>query len=128
MRLVVKSKHGTAKKAEAKGYLIGGKTGTAEKLSKNGGYLKKQNIVAFTAAFPINKPQYVITLMIDNPKGQKSSFGYRTAGWVVAPTIKKIVTRIAPILNVKPQNENSLDFSQNLIQYEIRGKKKGENL
>ena len=128
MRLVVKSKHGTAKKAEANGYLVGGKTGTAEKLSKNGGYLKKQNIVAFTSAFPINKPQYVITLMIDNPKGQKSSFGYRTAGWVVAPIIKKIVTRIAPILNVKPQNEKSLDFSQNLIQYEIRGKDRGENL
>ena len=128
MRLVVKSKYGTAKKAEAKGYLIGGKTGTAEKLSKTGGYLKKQNIVAFTSAFPINNPQFIITVMIDNPKGQKFSYGYRTAGWVVAPVVKRLVTRIAPILNIKPQNENSLNFSQNLIQYEIRGKEKGENL
>ena len=128
MRLVVKSKYGTAKKAEAKGYLIGGKTGTAEKLSKTGGYLKKQNIVAFTSAFPINNPQFIITVMIDNPKGQKFSYGYRTAGWVVAPVVKRLVTRIAPILNIKPQNENSLNFSQNLIQYEIRGKEKGANL
>jgi len=128
MRLVVKSKYGTAKKAEAKGYLVGGKTGTAEKLSKTGGYLKKQNIVAFTSAFPINNPQFIITVMIDNPKGQKFSYGYRTAGWVVAPVVKRLVTRIAPILNIKPQNENSLNFSQNLIQYEIRGKEKGANL
>ena len=128
MRLVVKSEHGTAKKAEAKGYLVGGKTGTAEKLSKNGGYLKKQNIVALTAAFPMNDPHYVITVMIDNPKGQKFSYGYRTAGWVVAPAVKKLVTRIAPILGIKPQNENTLDFSDKLIQYEIRGKNKGENL
>ncbi|MDC1066565.1 penicillin-binding protein 2 [Alphaproteobacteria bacterium] len=128
MRLVVKSKYGTAKKAEAKGYLIGGKTGTAEKLSKTGSYLKKQNIVAFTSAFPINNPQFIITVMIDNPKGQKFSYGYRTAGWVVAPVVKRLVTRIAPILNIKPQNENSLNFSQNLIQYEIRGKEKGANL
>jgi cell division protein FtsI (penicillin-binding protein 3) len=108
--------------------LVGGKTGTAEKLSKTGGYLKKQNIVAFTSAFPINNPQFIITVMIDNPKGQKFSYGYRTAGWVVAPVVKRLVTRIAPILNIKPQNENSLNFSQNLIQYEIRGKEKGANL
>jgi cell division protein FtsI (penicillin-binding protein 3) len=66
--------------------------------------------------------------MIDNPKGQKFSYGYRTAGWVVAPVVKKLVTRIAPILNIKPQNENLLNFSQNLIKYEIRGKEKGANL
>ena len=128
MRLVVSNEYGTAKKAEAIGYLIGGKTGTAEKPSKNGGYSKKQNIAAFTAAFPMNNPRYVITVMIDNPKGQKSSYGFRTAGWVVAPIIKKLVTRIAPILKVSPQTKNSLDFSKNLLKYKIRGKNKRTNL
>ena len=121
MRLVVSDKYGTAKKAEAPGYLVGGKTGTAEKVSKRGGYLKKQNIVAFTAGFPMNNPRFVITVMIDNPKGQQSSFGYRTAGWVVAPVISKIVTRIAPILGIKPEINGSIALTKNLLKYTIRG-------
>ncbi len=128
MRLVVSNKYGTAKKAESAGYLIGGKTGTAEKINPNGGYFKKKNIVAFTGAFPINNPKFTITIMIDNPKGQKFSNGYRTAGWVVAPVVKQLVTRIAPILNIKPQLESSSKLSDNLFNYKIRGKKKGENL
>ena len=117
MRLVVRSKHGTAKKAQATGYLVGGKTGTAEKVNQTGGYSKKQNIVAFTAAYPMNDPQFVITIMIDNPKGQKFSFGYRTAGWVAAPVIKRLVTRISPILNIKPKTKVSSDFTKDLNRY-----------
>ena len=128
MRLVVSSKHGTAKKAQATGYLVGGKTGTAEKVNQTGRYSKKQNIVAFTAAYPMNDPQFVITIMIDNPKGQKFSFGYRTAGWVAAPVIKRLVTRISPILNIKPKTKVSSDFTKDLNKYKIRGKKKGANL
>ena len=128
MRLVVSSKHGTAKKAQATGYLVGGKTGTAEKVNQTGGYSKKQNIVAFTAAYPMNDPQFVITIMIDNPKGQKFSFGYRTVGWVAAPVIKRLVTRISPILNIKPKTKVSSDFTEDLNKYKIRGKKKGANL
>ncbi len=128
MRLVVSNKHGTAKKAEANGYLIGGKTGTAEKIKPSGGYFKKENIVAFTGAFPMNDPEFIITIMIDNPKGQKFSNGYRTAGWIAAPVVKQIVTRIAPILGVKPQLESESKFSNSLLNYKIRGKNKGANL
>ncbi len=128
MRLVVSNQHGTAKKAEVPGYIIGGKTGTAEKINPSGGYFKKQNIVAFTGAFPMNNPQFIITVMIDNPKGQKFSYGYRTAGWVVAPLVKKLVTRIAPILDIKPQSESSGKVSDSLLNYKIRGKSKGANL
>ena len=123
MRLVVSNKNGTAKKAEASGYLVGGKTGTAEKTNPAGGYFKKQNIVTFTSAFPMNNPRFIITVMIDNPKGSK-----RTAGWVAAPVVNKIVTRIAPILNIKPQTDSSVNFSKNLLKFKIRGKNKGENL
>ena len=121
MRLVVSDKYGTAKQAEAPGYLVGGKTGTAEKISKSGGYLKKQNIVAFTAGFPMNDPRFVITVMIDNPKGQKSSSWYRTAGWVAAPVVSEIVTRIAPILGIKPKMNESVVLTKNLLKYKIRG-------
>jgi len=122
MRLVVSHEHGTATKAKAPGYLVGGKTGTAEKISASGRYyLKKENIVAFTSAFPINKPRFVVTVMIDNPKGQKSSHGYRGAGWVAAPVVGKIVTRIAPILGIKPQMNQSVALTKNLLKYKIRG-------
>ena len=123
MRLVVSNKNGTAKKAEASGYLVGGKTGTAEKINPAGGYYKKQNIVALTSAFPMNNPKFIVTVMIDNPKGKR-----RTAGWVAAPVVNKIVTRIAPILSIKPQTKNSINFSKNLLKYKIRGKDKGANL
>ena len=128
MRLVVSNENGTAKKAEAPGYLIGGKTGTAEKINPAGGYFKKENIVAFTGAFPMNDPKFIITIMIDNPKGKKISNGYRTAGWVAAPVIKQLVTRVAPILGVKPQLESSSKFSNNLLNFKIRGKNHGANL
>ena len=128
MRLVVSNKNGTAKKAEAPGYLIGGKTGTAEKINPSGGYLKKENIVAFTGAFPMNDPKFILTIMIDNPKGQKFSYGYRTAGWVVAPVVKQLVTRVAPILGIKPQLESSTKFSRKLLDFKIRGKNHGANL
>ena len=128
MRLVVSNKNGTAKKAEASGYLIGGKTGTAEKINPSGGYFKKENIVAFTGAFPMNDPKFIITIMIDNPKGQKFSFGRRTAGWVAAPIVKQLVTRVAPILGVKPQLESLSKLSDNLLDYKIRDKNHGANL
>ena len=120
MRLVVSNKNGTAKQAEASGYLVGGKTGTAEKTNPAGGYFKKQNIVTLTSAFPMNNPRFIITVMIDNPKGSK-----RTAGWVAAPVVNKIVTRIAPILNIKPQTKSSVNFSRDLLKFKIRGKDKG---
>ena len=123
MRLVVSNKNGTAKQAEASGYLVGGKTGTAEKVNPAGGYFKKQNIVTLTSAFPMDNPQFIITVMIDNPKGQR-----RTAGWVAAPVVNKIVTRIAPILRIKPLTKSSINFSKNLLKYKIRGKDKGANL
>ena len=128
MRLVVSNKYGTAKKAESTGYLVGGKTGTAEKVNPNGGYFKNKNIVTFTGAFPMDNPKFIITIMIDNPKGQKFSNGYRTAGWVVAPLVRQLVTRIAPILRIKPQLESSSKFSDSLFNYKIRGKNNGANL
>jgi cell division protein FtsI (penicillin-binding protein 3) len=121
MRLVVSDKYGTGKKAEAAGYLVGGKTGTADKVKKSGGYFKNKNIVAFTGGFPINEPKFVITVMIDNPKGQKSSHGYSTAGWVAAPVISKLVTRIAPILGINPKTDETLAFTNQLLKYKIRG-------
>ncbi len=91
---------GTGRRAHAKGYDVGGKTGSAEK-SINGVYVKSINVSSFVAAFPISDPQYVVAIMIDEPKPIESQFV--TGGIVAAPTMKRIINKIAPILNVPPQ-------------------------
>jgi cell division protein FtsI (penicillin-binding protein 3) len=64
MRLVVES--GTGKSANVPGYLVGGKTGTAQKqLGK--GYAANARLASFIAAFPMNAPRYAILIMVDEP-------------------------------------------------------------
>ena len=103
MRLVVTE--GVGKLAEVPGYFIGGKTGTAEKFDDRGNYKKNVNIVAFVGAFPINAPRYAIYMMVDEPKANAQSHGYRTAGQIVAPAVSKVVTRIGPMLGILPETD-----------------------
>jgi cell division protein FtsI (penicillin-binding protein 3) len=103
MRLVVTE--GTGKKAEVPGYLIGGKTGTADKVSAHGGYAKKTLLSSFIGVFPINDPQYMVYVIIDEPHGTKKSYGFATAGWTAAPTVARIVARMAPLFGIKPIEE-----------------------
>ncbi len=105
MVLVVED--GTGKKAAAEGYLVGGKTGTSEKVNDRGGYNKKALFNTFVAGFPMHNPRYVVQIMIDEPKGQKSTYGFATAGWTAAPAIGRVINRIAPLLGVPPVDENS---------------------
>ena len=120
MRLVVES--GTAKLAEAAGYVVGGKTGTAEK-NQNGHYEEKKLLSSFIGAFPMNDPQYVILTLVDEPHGNKQSHGYATAGWTVAPATSRIIQRIAPLLGVAPQDENSPEIVKSLQIESLAGKK-----
>jgi len=104
MRLVVEK--GTGRKAAAKGYVVGGKTGTADK-AVNGSYDGEALVTSFISAFPMNNPRYMVLALLDEPKGNASSFGFRTAGWTTAPIVSRLVSRIAPILGVKPVDEES---------------------
>ena len=97
---------GTGRKAEAPGYQVAGKTGTAEK-PKNGGYSRKDLISSFAAIFPHDEPRYVVLVLLDEPRGTPETFGYATAGWTAAPTAGKVVSRIAPMLGVDRANPDS---------------------
>ena len=108
LRLVVTN--GTGRKANAPGYRVGGKTGTAEKI-ENGRYVHGQNVSTFAAAFPMDAPRYVVVAMLDDPRGSKATFGFKTAGMVVAPAITRLVERIGPILGVHPDAEKDIDVS-----------------
>lgn len=103
MRLVVS--RGTGKKAAAQGYLVGGKTGTADK-EVGGRYRRDRRIASFVGAFPIEKPRYVVFAMLDEPKGNESTFNYATGGWVAAPSVGRIIERMGPLLGV-PVDDNA---------------------
>jgi cell division protein FtsI (penicillin-binding protein 3) len=98
MRLVVTE--GTGSKADVPGYEVGGKTGTAEK-PVNGSYARHRLISSFAGVFPMSQPQYLVFVMIDEPKGTKASFGFATGGWTAAPAVGRVVSRIAPLLGVR---------------------------
>jgi cell division protein FtsI (penicillin-binding protein 3) len=93
---------GTAKKADVKGYYIGGKTGTSEKVV-NGRYSKKQVLNSFTAIMPADNPQYQLLIMLDEPKPLPETHGFITSGWNAVPTGGKVIARIAPLLGVAPR-------------------------
>ncbi|WP_353216799.1 penicillin-binding protein 2 [Sandarakinorhabdus sp.] len=108
LRLVVTS--GTGRRADAPGYRVGGKTGTAEKI-EHGRYVHGRNVVNFAAAFPMDAPRYVVVTMIDDPRGSKATAGFRTAGMVAAPAVRRIIERIAPPLGVAPDSGRDLDLT-----------------
>ena len=109
LRLVVTK--GTGKKADAPGYRVGGKTGTAEKLL-NGRYTSSAVVTTFAGVFPMDEPRYVIVAMLDDPKATKDTYGFHTAGWNVAPVVSRTVSRIAPMLGVHPNKNREPDMSE----------------
>jgi cell division protein FtsI (penicillin-binding protein 3) len=111
-RLVVEQ--GTGSMAAAPGYVVGGKTGTAEKVNGRS-YAKKALLSSFIGAFPIQDPRYLILAMVDEPHGNKKSFGFATGGWVSAPVASRFIQRAAPILGVPPVDENSPEIRKALL-------------
>ena len=122
MRMVVED--GTGKKAEAEGYLVGGKTGTAEKAAA-GGYKKNALITTFVGAFPMDAPRYAVLVMLDEPHGTKTTHGYAAAGWNAAPTVGRIISQIAPMLGVmaiRPSGEDEEETERLLVRADREGR------
>jgi cell division protein FtsI (penicillin-binding protein 3) len=123
LRLVVTG--GTGRMAHAPGYLVGGKTGSAEKIGTRG-YRQKALVSSFVGAFPMTAPRYVVLAVIDEPHGTKKTFGYATGGWTAAPVVSRFISRAAPLLGIAPMDEESEDV-QNALQISIptaaRGKR-----
>ena len=109
LRLVVEK--GTGKKADAPGFRIGGKTGTAEKIV-NGRYTHGAVVTTFSGVFPMDDPRYVVVAMLDEPKATKETYGFHTAGWNVAPIVSKVVTRIGPLLGVRPDAARDANMAE----------------
>jgi len=109
LRLVVTQ--GTGKKADAPGYRVGGKTGTAEKLI-GGRYTSAAVVTSFAGVFPMDEPRYVMVVMLDDPKATPKTYGFHTAGWNVAPVVSRTISRIAPMLGVRPDKNREPNMAE----------------
>lgn len=96
---------GTGRRAAVPGYLVGGKTGSADKSTGN----RKGILSSFVGAFPMHRPRYVLLVMLDEPKGNKETSYKATGGLVAAPTFARIIQRAAPVLGVRPVDESAHD-------------------
>ncbi|MEQ1509252.1 MAG: penicillin-binding protein 2 [Sphingopyxis sp.] len=109
LRMIVSS--GTGSHADAPGYRVGGKTGSAERVV-NGHYSAHSVVATFAAAFPMDRPRYVVLVMIDRPPGNAFSLGQRTAAYTAAPVVRKVIQRIGPMLGVYPDANHDVDISE----------------
>ena len=127
MRLMMRLNvaEGTGKQAEVPGYRIGGKTGSADKPGK-GGYRSRALLSSFVAAFPMNAPRYVVTVMYDEPQGIAETFNYATAGWNAAPTVGRIIARIGPMAGIASVDGDDREALGLLIRIADHGDRKGK--
>jgi cell division protein FtsI (penicillin-binding protein 3) len=96
---------GTASLGEVPGYEVAGKTGTADKPRKSGGYYDDKVINTFAAVFPASNPQYVLVVTLDEPMDTTLSEPRRTAGWTAVPVAAEIIRRAAPLMGLRPKLE-----------------------
>jgi cell division protein FtsI (penicillin-binding protein 3) len=100
--------YGTGTNAAVPGYVVGGKTGTAQVVGPRGGYLKHTNNASFMAAFPMQDPQYVIYVLVLQPHADATTHGFTTGGWIAAPTVGRVIARIGPMLGILPSTGDTL--------------------
>ncbi len=93
---------GTAKIADVKGYFVGGKTGTADKIV-HGRYVKDRVLTTFMAVVPADKPKYLFLTLLDEPQGLAETGGYRTAAWNAGPVTGRIIERTGQLLGLPPR-------------------------
>jgi len=114
---------GSGKRANIAGYEVAGKTGTANK-PVNGRYVDKKVYASFLGTFPVSDPRYALYVMLNEPKPIKETWGFVTSGWNTVPTAGKIITAIAPQLDLPANNDLSESRRERIINAAYTVKKK----
>jgi cell division protein FtsI (penicillin-binding protein 3) len=96
---------GSASFGEVPGYAVAGKTGTADKPKPRGGYYDDKVIATFASMFPVDDPKYVLIVTLDEPVETSGDEPRRTAGWTAVPVAAEMITRVAPLLGLRPDIE-----------------------
>ncbi len=95
---------GTGRNAFIEGYRVGGKTGTAQKISSSGGYINGEYILSFLGLAPMNDPKIAVYLAIDHPKNC-----VQYGGTVAAPLVGEIMEQSLNYLGIKRDYENQIE-------------------
>lgn len=99
---------GSGKKAAVKGYRIAGKTGTAQKIRNDGaGYLDGHYIASFCGFAPVEDPQLVVLVIIDDP-GTGRFYG----GQIAAPVAGSIFSQLFRYFHIEPSSDPFADMEQ----------------
>jgi cell division protein FtsI (penicillin-binding protein 3) len=95
---------GTGANGCVDGYMVGGKTGTADKpTGSRRGYDGRAVISSFVGVFPVDAPHYAVLTVLDEPQGDARTYGYRTGGWTAAPVVARVIAQAGPLLGVPPK-------------------------
>ncbi len=101
-------KTGGGQKAQVKGYRIGGKTGTAQKIRPNGaGYMDGHYIASFCGFAPIDDPKIVVLVILDDPTG-----GNFYGGQIAAPVAGAIFAQIFHYLHIEPSTDPFIEMDE----------------
>ncbi|HRJ72691.1 MAG TPA: penicillin-binding protein 2, partial [Terrimicrobiaceae bacterium] len=95
----VVSERGTASLAKVNGFTVAGKTGTAQKVDPKGGYTPGKYVVSFVGYMPVEDPQFVCLIIIDDAK---ISSGLNYGGLVAAPIFSRVAEKAARYLDLTP--------------------------
>ena len=68
-------------------------------------------VTTFAAAFPMDRPRYVVLVTMDEPHANQATSFQRTAAWNAAPVVGKVVPRIGPLLGIMPDASRDIDIS-----------------
>jgi cell division protein FtsI (penicillin-binding protein 3) len=111
----VTAEGGTGKNARVDGFIVAGKTGTAQKVNPNGrGYIKGGYISSFAGFIPANNPKFVIYIAVDHPR--KAFYGAQVAAPIFSRVASYAVRKegLAPMLltekNLLPEKRKSIKF------------------
>ncbi len=99
----VVSKRGTAAEAAVPGFIISGKTGTAQKAAPGGGYEKDKYVVSFSGFLPSEDPAFVGLVVLDNAKPKDPALNY--GGTVAGPIFSHVAEKAARYLDLEPHEE-----------------------
>ena len=97
--LVGAVERGTGKKATIPGFVVAGKTGTAQKAGV-GGYMAGKYVSSFVGFAPSENPKIVGLVLIEEPKG-----GRYYGGDIAAPVFARVVSQALGILRVAPEEQ-----------------------
>ena len=114
--------HGTSKRTYVPGFYVGAKTGTRNMLAE-GRYDKNRVATSFIGVIgeSVDKPAYILVLMLEDPKRLKKTFGFNASGWNAAPIGGRILNRVAALKGLRPQKGSVMDsFDRDLLQIDFR--------